>query len=262
MTSSIPLSGCDRQDFVRDGVLIRRHFAPSSLVQPAADLVDTWYRDRYRATDLSDYTNRTFAPELTEHPALLALYHDSGLARIVDQLLSPAPTIPVATAQVQIRLPDAAPQPAKAMHVDGVACPHHDPAELRTFTLIAGVMLSGIPDADAGALHYLPGGHHRMAAWFSHEWSLGDHAQTPHDVAEQTGTPFLAEPGDAIVMHHLVPHRVGTNTSSTPRTMVYFRVHHHDHHRLALAALRDPWAEYPSLRPLAERQGPADSGTL
>ncbi|KAB7835580.1 hypothetical protein [Streptomyces mobaraensis] len=71
--------------------------------------MDTWYHDRYRATGLPDYTNRTFAPELAEHPVLLALYYDSGLAQLVDQLLSPAPATPAATAQVQIRLPDAAP---------------------------------------------------------------------------------------------------------------------------------------------------------
>ncbi|WP_338933186.1 hypothetical protein WEB32_34360 [Streptomyces netropsis] len=58
------------------------------------------------------------------------------------------------TAQVQIRVLHAAGQPVKEMRVDGVVCPHLEAAELCTFTLIAGVVLSGIPEATAGALHY------------------------------------------------------------------------------------------------------------
>ncbi|MFC4512190.1 phytanoyl-CoA dioxygenase family protein [Streptomyces ehimensis] len=257
MTSSIALTEDDRTTFVRDGVLIRRRLLHGDHLGRAAALIDDWYRNRYRAEDLTAYTNRTFAPELDRHPDLLALFHDGGLADLAEQLLGPALTAPVITAQVQIRLPDAAPQPAKAMHVDGVACPHLDAAELRTFTLIAGVMLCGLPAAEAGALHYLPGGHWRMARHFATNWRVGDGEQTPPDVAAQPGTPLLAEPGDAIVMHHLVPHRVAANTSPVPRTMVYFRVHHHDHDRLALRALRDPWLEYPGLRDLAQHHAPA-----
>lgn len=97
------------------------------------------------------------------------------------------------------------------------------------------------------ALHYVPGGHHRMADYFAADWALGQLAQTPDDIDAQNGTAFIAEPGDVIVMHHLVPHRVGINTSSTPRVMAYFRVHHAQHTDLALRALSDPWLEYPAL---------------
>ncbi|MFF5808882.1 hypothetical protein [Streptomyces sp. NPDC012746] len=39
--------------------------------------------------------------------------------------------------------------------MDGVGCPHLDPAELRTFSLLVGVVLSPITRPDAGALHYV-----------------------------------------------------------------------------------------------------------
>jgi ectoine hydroxylase-related dioxygenase (phytanoyl-CoA dioxygenase family) len=137
------------------------------------------------------------------------------------------------------------------MHVDGVSCPHLEPRDLRTFTFIAGVVLDGSATADAGALHYVPGGHYRMADYFATEWVLGQPAQTPDAIDAQDGTALTAEPGDVVVMHHLVPHRVGINASSTPRVMAYFRVSHSQHPDLALRALSDPWLEYPALAALA-----------
>ncbi|MGP3638548.1 phytanoyl-CoA dioxygenase family protein, partial [Streptomyces sp. 24-1644] len=174
-----------------------------------------------------------------------------GLAELAEDLVRPATTAPVTRAQIQVRLPDGAQQPVKAMHVDGVACPHLEPRDLRTFTFIVGVVLDGSATADAGALHYVPGGHRRMARYFATDWVLGQPAQTPDDIDAQNGIPLTAEPGDVVVMHHLVPHRVGLNTSSTPRVMAYFRVSHAQHPDLALRALSDPWLEYPALAALA-----------
>ncbi|PMR62094.1 hypothetical protein C1A38_06210, partial [Verrucosispora sp. ts21] len=48
----------------------------------------------------------------------------------------------------------------------------------------------------------------------------------------------------------LVPHAVGRNMTAAPRIMAYFRVSHVNHASHRLAALRDPWLDFP---PLAER---------
>ncbi|MFE6101278.1 phytanoyl-CoA dioxygenase family protein [Streptomyces laurentii] len=248
------LSESERRRFIDDGVLIRRRAVRGPLRTRATVLVDHWLRDAYDPQQLTAYTNRSFAPELEDHPDLLALYHDGPLADLVGQLLHPATCAPVSRAQIQVRLPDGAEQPVKAMHIDGVSCPHLEPSDLRTFTLIVGVVLSGSATDDAGALHYVPGGHHRMARYFAEDWTLGQTAQTPDDVDAQDGTAFTAEPGDVIVMHHLVPHRVGLNHSPEPRVMAYFRVSHAQHPDLALRALTDPWLEYPALADLARAE--------
>lgn len=197
---------------------------------------------------LADYTQRTFAPDLGDHPDILALFTGSGAAELVADLVGDH--TPITTTQIQIRVPQAEsrqPQPAKAMHVDGVSCPHLDPNELRTFSLLVGVTLSEVSDPDGGALRYLPGGHLRMAEWFRTEWSLGITDQVPPQIDVEQGVPFLSKPGDVLIMHHLVPHSVGTNHSDTPRVMAYFRVSHVDHANRRLDALRDPWLDFPSL---------------
>jgi hypothetical protein len=139
-------------------------------------------------------------------------------------------------------------QPVKDLHVDGVACPHLNVCELRTFTLLVGVLLSEVPEPSAGALHYVRGGHLRMAQWFATDWKLGTSDQVPSCLTMETTTPFLGAPGDVIFMHHLVPHAVGRNMAAVPRFMLYYRLSHERHSENVIGALRDPWLEFPALR--------------
>ena len=176
----VPLTPQDREGFRSHGVLIKRGFVAVHLVDQAATLVNEWSERDLDPDQLGAYTQRTFAPELGEHPDLLALFSDSGAADLAGELLGE--TAPVRTVQVQIRVPVAhldTNQPEKRMHVDGVACPHLDPAELRTFSLLIGVVLSEIADPTGGALRYVPGGHLQMADWFAREWQLGITEQVP-----------------------------------------------------------------------------------
>lgn len=244
----MPLTPEEKGKFKRDGVVIRRGLVTPEQVCRATSLIETWYRNRLKADDVPAYSQRTFAPEFGSHPDILALYGETDAAELADDLLWG--TSPVTTAQIQIRVPESefpGVQPEKAMHVDGVSCPHLDPRELRTFSLLVGVVLSDVSSARDGALHYRPGGHYTMADWFRTEWSLGMTEQVPPEINHKQGVPLLGAPGDVLLMHHLVPHSVGRNLAQSPRVMAYFRVSHPDHPRRHLEALRDPWLDYPSL---------------
>ncbi|WP_338676736.1 phytanoyl-CoA dioxygenase family protein [Streptomyces sp. SCSIO 30461] len=243
----MPLTSEEKDAFKRDGVVIRRGLIASELVHRATSLIDTWYRD-LKPSDIPAYNQRTFAPELESHPDILALYRDTEAAELTTDLLGD--TLPVASAQIQIRVPESefpGMQPEKAMHVDGVSCPHLDPRELRTFSLLVGVVLSNVSSAQDGALHYQPGGHRTMTDWFRTQWSLGMTEQVPPEIDQQQGVPLLGSPGDVLLMHHLIPHSVGRNLTPFPRVMAYFRLSHPDHPRRRLEALRDPWLDYPPL---------------
>jgi len=237
----IGLTAGEKETFIRDGAIVRRGAVAPALVDRARSLIEDWYRAELDASLIDTYTQRTFAPHLGSHPDLLALFHHSGVEELVGSLLGDIR--PVSTVQIQIRIPDdqiAQAQPEKAMHVDGVACPHLDPEELRTFTLLVGVVLSDISDPRGGALRYVPGGHLQMAEWFRTEWSIGMTDQVPPNIDAEQGTALLGSPGDVLLMHHLVPHAAGRNTSTAPRVMAYFRVSHARHDRQRLEALRDP----------------------
>jgi len=244
----MPLNADELATFTTTGVIVKRDFVSRELADRAAALVTNWYRGDMDLTQIAEYTQRTFAPDHGSHPDVLALFTRSGVVELVRELVGDF--IPIATTQIQIRVPESElhnVQPDKAMHVDGVSCPHLDPTELRTFSLLVGVVLSDISDPAGGALRYVPGGHLRMADWFRTEWSLGITDQVPPYVDAEEGVSFLGRPGDVLLMHHLVPHAVGRNHTTTPRIMAYFRVSHVDHASRRLDALRDPWLDYPAL---------------
>ncbi|MBB4957754.1 phytanoyl-CoA dioxygenase family protein [Micromonospora polyrhachis] len=229
-------------------MIVKRNFVPTHLIDRAAALVTDWYRTGLDQRRIAEFTQRTFAPHLGDHRDLLALFNESGVAGLAGELIGDV--APVTATQIQIRVPErdlGQAQPEKAMHVDGVACPHLDPAELRTFSLLVGVVLSDISDPAGGALRYVVGGHLRMAEWFRTQWSLGITAQVPPHIDSEQGTPLLGKPGDVLLMHHLVPHAVGRNLTAIPRIMAYFRVSHVSHASRRLDALRDPWLDFPPL---------------
>jgi hypothetical protein len=242
------LTPAELRGFIQQGVVIRRRAVSRQLLDAAAEQIRRVRDHGEEAGQLAVLTQTTFAPALRSDPTLLALYYDSPLHALASSLVSPDLLQPVTTVQVQIRLPGTT-QPRKEMHLDGVACPHLDVQELRTFTLLAGVLLTEVVDIDGGALRYLPGAHVEMAEWFRSGWQLGDSDQVPLSLSERKGRAFLGDPGDAILMHHLVPHAVGWNLGSTERVMVYFRLKHEKHQNHLLAALRDPWLEFPGLSP-------------
>ncbi|GAB2494101.1 hypothetical protein GCM10027063_36930 [Promicromonospora xylanilytica] len=239
------LTAEDCGTFKKDGMLVRRNLLTQETIRPARELIDDWCARNMSNDRIEAYTQKTFAPEHGQDPRLLNLFNEPPILEHVKGLLGDylTPT----TVQIQIRLPEdevSGAQPVKHMHVDGVATPHLAPDELRTFSLLVGVVLSSITDPDAGALRYVEGGHEAMSKWFRDEWSIGMAAQVPEHINTLPGTPFLAEPGDVLFMHHLVPHRVGINTSKDPRVMAYFRVSHTSHAARRVEALRDPWLDF------------------
>jgi hypothetical protein len=253
MTAS--LTDADKHAFLRDGLIVKRGAVAPARTTAARVLIDSWCRTSMDTGLLTRYTQRTFAPELGGHPDLLALFHHSGAAQLASELCGDY--LPVTTVQIQIRLPEqhlAQAQPVKPMHVDGVACPHLDPDELRTFSLLVGVVLSDVSDPAGGALHYQPGGHLEMSRWFRTQWTAGITGQVPPHLDARAGTPFLGRPGDLLLMHHLVPHAVGTNTTTQPRVMAYFRISHVGHPAHRVRSLQDPWLDYPPLSALQPAQ--------
>ena len=250
MSETMSLTMEDAPAFIDDGILVRRGLVPHELTRRARERIMAWYREEMDTGLIHQYTQRTFAPQMGSHPDLLALFDNLGVVDLVNGLIGePAP---VTTTQIQIRLPEAhleEGQPEKSMHVDGVACPHLDPDELRTFSLLVGVVLSDLDDPEGGALHYQPKGHYAMAEWFRSAWALGLTEQVPPHLSTNRGTPFLGRTGDVVFMHHLVPHSVGRNLLDHPRIMAYFRVSHVDHASRRLEALKDPWLDFPPIQP-------------
>jgi len=210
----MPLTIDELTTFTTNGMVIRRDAVPLELVNRAHFLITEWYRSDMDDSRLVDYTRRTFAPELGNHPDILALLDRSGVTDLIGELVGDfCPSRP--------HNPDSCPENElhKASRTSITStespAPHLDPAELRTFSLLVGVVLSDITDA-AGvrcATSRRPpsrrNGSARMVA--------RHHRSSAPIYRRERALPSLGVPGDVLLMHHLVPHAVGRNRNGPHR---------------------------------------------
>src|SRR5437763_245656 len=106
MTQTFEISLEEKEHFVQHGYIIRRAFVPPGLTQSARRIVEEWYKTSLDVTAIERYTQKTFAPDLGNHPDLLDVYYGSGLEALSTSLVYPDAIQPVTTVQIQIRIPD------------------------------------------------------------------------------------------------------------------------------------------------------------
>lgn len=174
-------------------------------------------------------------------PQVLGLLHDSAEFRsVVAQLLGPAAPLPPGC-QVALRFPNHRNDPSEEQwHIDGMQKPHLSP-----FNLLAGVALSAQLDDNMGNLAVWPGTHglvHTAVHRARERAGVLMHAPDGDEPADKNAQwhgfrPALGggeeqvrlEPGDVVIAHQKLPHRISPNRSPHIRYQVYFRLSSRQH---------------------------------
>lgn len=152
--------------------------------------------------------------------------------------------------QVALRFPQAPQQgfdvpdtkPGTQYHIDGMG-----QNKLCPFSLLCGVALSEQAHESMGNLHVFPGSHLNQDLHRYYREKISDDDQNETDENKPNlgaSVQVLLEPGDIVIAHQLLAHRVGVNTSEHIRYQLYYRVKHKDHNELKGQILDDPWAEF------------------
>lgn len=133
-------------------------------------------------------------------------------------------------------------KPGTQYHIDGMG-----QNKLCPFTLLCGVALSDQTRPNMGNLHVFPGSHLHEGLHTYYRDKINDDEQGEAD----SGKPDLGEsvqvllrPGDIVIAHQLLAHRVGVNTSEHIRYQLYYRVKHKDHDEFKNHIINNPWVEF------------------
>jgi len=133
-------------------------------------------------------------------------------------------------------------KPGTQYHIDGMGqnrlCP---------FTLLCGVALSDQMLPNMGNLHVFPGSHLHAGLQNYYREKINDDEQGEADSSKPDlgeSVQVLLRPGDVVIAHQLLAHRVGVNTSEHIRYQLYYRVKHKDHDELKGRIIDDPWVEF------------------
>lgn len=238
------------EDFVRDGLLFLKSAVRRETVLAASEHVaNAWSREieaGLAQQDVDSWTARTFLPSMRSAPVLMKLFEAKKIQSACEMLLGASNVRQPSTCQIAIRLGSGrypgVVQPTKPWHCDGIFCSHHSCGVVNTFELLVGVALGEVA-VGSGGPEFALGGHMRMAKFFEGGASevLMEGEEVPASAI--TGSPLhlTAQPGDAVIAHGLLPHRVSRNETSFDRAIVYFRIGSLSAKGRTPSDLCDPW---------------------
>jgi len=133
-------------------------------------------------------------------------------------------------------------KPGTQYHIDGMG-----QNKLCPFSLLCGVAVSEQAHPNMGNLHVFPGSHLHEGLRGYYRDKIDDDSQGEDDQEKPdlgASVQVLLQPGDIVIAHQLLAHRVGVNTSAHIRYQLYYRVSSKDHAQLKDQIIDDPWVEF------------------
>jgi len=245
----VKLNAEQREALLRDGYATVAGVVPAAPLAAALRAINHSLGQGLPPADLPVFRSRSFCPELQRAPVILDLLRATPAWLLAESLLGEGRVEAVRSGQIALAFPQTEPPEAPYPHLDGLHTPTNGvPAgEVRSFTLLVGVILSDVTGPGAGNLTVWPGSHRRYESYFRDNGPKSLLGGMPPialpDPVEVTGSV-----GDVVLCHYQLAHAVGANTSPHVRYAVYFRLKSRGHDGRRWECLTDLWKEWPGLR--------------
>ncbi len=210
---------------------------------------------------MESYRSRSFCPELQKEAVITDLLYAGAAWELAESLLGRGRVKRARTGQIALSFPTASPPGRLHPHLDGMYTPTNGVprGEIRSFTMLVGVMLSDVTAPRSGNLVVWPGTHHLYEDYFRSRGPRSLLEGMP-EVALPEPVPVSGGAGDVVLCHYQLAHAAGPNTSPHIRYAVYFRIEHVDHGRQKWECLTEVWREWPGMAGVAgQRTSTANS---
>lgn len=205
---------------------------------------------------LDIYRSRSWVPEVTGDPAIVALLTETPLWSLAESAIGAGLIEPVDNGQIAMRFPSTAPAGTPHAHIDGMYTPTNGVTEgqISNFTALVGVYLSDVLTPDAGNFVVWPGTHRIYADYFARE---GAQALLKGMPPVEIGDPVQTTPnaGDAVLSHYQIGHGIASNVSPHIRYGIYFRLKRVGHDQIRHEVMTDLWREWDGMRELLGGSG-------
>jgi hypothetical protein len=245
----VKLNADQQEALLEDGYATVPGVVPAAPLAAALRAINHSLGEGLPPADLPVFRSRSFCPELQRAPVILDLLRATPAWLLADSLLGEGRIEAVRSGQIALAFPQTEPPEAPYPHLDGLHTPTNGvPAgEVRSFTLLVGVILSEVTGPGAGNLTVWPGSHRRYESYFRDNGPKSLLGGMPPialpDPVEVTGSV-----GDVVLCHYQLAHAVGANTAPHVRYAVYFRLKSRGHDGRRWECLTDLWKEWPGLR--------------
>lgn len=243
------LTADQREALLGDGYVSVPAVVPAAPLAAALRAINHSLGQGLPPTQLPTFRSRSFCPELQGDPVILDLLKATPAWALAESLLGEGRIEAVRSGQIALAFPQSEAPAPPYPHLDGLHTPTNGvPAgEVRSFTLLVGVVLSDVAAPGAGNLTVWPGSHRAYEGYFR---ELGPKAllRGMPPVALPEPVEVTGRAGDLVLCHYQLAHAVGTNTSPHVRYAVYFRLKSRGHDGRRWECLTDLWREWPGVR--------------
>ncbi len=243
------LSLVQKREFYEQGFLKLSTVVSSKLLNVALRAINHSIGKGMEPRKITTFRAATYCPELSQHPAILDLWHESSAMDIVESAIAPREVQLDGGGQIALRFPVMEAPGELHPHIDGMYSNGNGvrKGSLYTFTALAGILLSDVPNRFWGNFTVWPGTHRRLGAYFR-EHGSGMLRRGLPPVKLPQPLQLTGRAGDLILCHYLTAHTVVINVSPYIRYAVFFRLKHSNHSFNGHQALTDIWLEWPGIR--------------
>lgn len=242
-----------KQEFARRGYVKLPGVVPAEMVARARRAINASLgQNGMDPAQLPKFRAQTYCPELTGNPVITGLYNETPIKTLAESAIGQGQIKPVNSGQIALRFPSMDEPPREpGPHLDGMYSPTNGVKEgtIANFTALVGVFLSDVPAPYAGNFTTWPGTHTLYKAYFREHGpqSLLEGMPRIGDAMPQP-EQFLAQAGDAALVHYQLAHGIAGNASPNVRYAIFFRLHHVDHDKQHFECMTDIWREWSGMR--------------
>ena len=235
-----------------DGYVHVPSVVPRILVDTALRAINHSVGQGMDPAQMTKFRAQTFCPEITQTPPITDLLLKTSAWELAEGLVGPGQLQPVKGGQVALRFPSLQDPPGRpGPHIDGMPSPTNGvPAgTLGSFTMLLGVLLSDLPQPDAGNFTVWPGTHRLYEAALREQGTerllRGEGLPT---IPMPAPVQITGQAGDIVLCHYELAHGVAPNVSPHPRYAIFFRLMHRDHGSHKSEALTNIWLAWDGMR--------------
>ncbi|MFC5648349.1 phytanoyl-CoA dioxygenase family protein [Paenibacillus solisilvae] len=244
------LSYEQKQSMLEHGYVHVKDVIPKIMVDEALRHINHSVGEGMNPADLPIFRSQSFCPELQSTPPITDLFNRTPVKALVDDLIGADMTGHIGGGQVALRFPTLQDPPHRpGPHLDGTYSPTNGVKEgtIANFTMLVGVLLSPVREANSGNFTVWPGTHQQYEQYFREHGPESLLKGLPKvEMPEPVQT--MGEPGDVFLVHYQLAHGVAPNTSPFPRYAIFFRVKHIHHNEDWKAPMTDIWLHWPGMK--------------
>lgn len=203
---------------------------PELMVKEALRNINHSLGEGMPSEHIQKYRAQSYCPELQTNSAIVDLFHKTPVKDLVGSVINMDQVEPIRSGQIALRFPGVLNKPQQSKpHLDGMYTPTNGVKKgtIANFTALVGILLSDLPDINAGNFTVWPKTHRQYESYFQEHGAESLLAGMP-PIELPEPLQITGKSGDIIIAHYTLAHGVTPNISPNIRYAIFFRIKHRD----------------------------------